>query len=38
MEEYEALEIEIIEFDSEDIIQTSGGGGDGGNPIETPDF
>ena len=26
MEKYEALEMEVIEFDTEDVITTSGGG------------
>ena len=33
METYESLEIEVIAFDTEDVIVTSGG-----NPIETPDL
>ena len=33
MEKYEALEMEVIEFDTEDVITTSGGGGD----IELPE-
>ena len=31
MEKYESLELEIIEFDTEDVITTS-------NPIELPDI
>ena len=35
MEKYEHLEIEVITFDTEDVITTSGGNE---NPIETPDL
>lgn len=29
MENYEKAQMEIIEFETEDVIETSGGGGDG---------
>lgn len=34
MEKYEALEMEVIAFENEDVITTSGGGGD----IVTPEL
>lgn len=33
MEKYEALEMEVIKFDMEDVITTSGG-----SEVETPDI
>ena len=35
-EKYEKLELEVIEFTTEDIITTSGGGDDDWGPIDGP--
>ena len=36
MEKYEKLEMEVVEFDSEDVITTSGEGDN--SPIVTPEL